>query len=235
MRTVLISGASSDIGLAVCRRYLAANWRIIAHFRTPRPELDKLAGPAMETWQADFVDTERLERDLRDRRVYFGKADAFVNLATTMPPCSFEAATASQILSTLAVNLLPGLLIMQAIAPAMVGRKWGRIVHASSIGVKFGGGADSFMYSLSKHSQEFIPRAALSWAEHGVFVNVVRIGVTATRAFAKYPAAHLQDRVAKIPARRAATTDEMAEFLYWLASESNGFVSGEVLSAAGGE
>lgn len=234
-RTVLISGASSDIGLALCRRYLAADWRIIAHFRTPRPELEKLVCPALQTWQADFADTQRLERELSDRRDLLSRADAFVNLAAMVPPCSFETATASRILSTLATNLLPGLLIMQTVAPAMVERHWGRIVHASSIGVKFGGAADNFLYSLSKHCQEFIPRAARSWAKNGVFVNVVRVGVTATRAFANDPPGRLAERVAKIPARRAADAAEIAEFLWWLASENNGFVSGEVLSAAGGE
>jgi 3-oxoacyl-[acyl-carrier protein] reductase len=233
--TVLISGASSDIGVALCRRYLAADWNIVAHFRTVRPELETLTGSRLETWQADFADTNHLEREIAERRVRFSQVDSFINLAAAMPVCSFEDATVDAIMAALAANLVPGLLLMRAVAPAMVKRRWGRIVHGSSIGVKFGGGSDSFLYSLSKHAQEFIPRSARLWAAHGVLVNVVRIGVTATRASTNYPDKQVGDRVALIPARRAATTEEIAEILFWLGSEQNGFVSGEVVAASGGE
>jgi NAD(P)-dependent dehydrogenase (short-subunit alcohol dehydrogenase family) len=235
MPTVLVSGASSDIGLPVCRRYLVAGWRVIGHFRRRRPELDALTGPNLETWQADFADLEELERELHDNLAFFTRADSFINLAAAMPPRSFEAATATDIISTLSINLVPGLLIMQAIGPAMTQRKWGRIVHASSIGVKFGGGSESFVYSLSKHAQEFIPRSARAWAAQGVLVNVVRVGVTATRAHENFPAKLREERIAKIPMRRAATPEEMAETFFWLGSEQNSFMSGEIVTVAGGE
>jgi NAD(P)-dependent dehydrogenase (short-subunit alcohol dehydrogenase family) len=188
----------------------------------------------LQTWQADFADANELEREIAEQRARLSKVDSFVNLAATMPVCSFQDATADGILATLATNLIPGLLLMREVAPAMVERGWGRIVHGSSIGVKFGGGSDSFLYSLSKHAQEFIPRAARLWAAHGVLVNVVRIGVTATRASTNYPDKQV-DRVALIPARRVATTEEIAETLFWLGSEQNGFISGEVVAASGGE
>ena len=235
MPTVLISGASSDIGLAVCRRYLAADWSVIAHCRTVRTELSALAGTKLEIWQANFADKDVLEREIGAQRSRFSRVDSFVNLAAAMPVCSFEDATADAILSVLTTNLVSGLLLMQAVSPAMVERGWGRIVHASSIGVKFGGGSDSFLYSLSKHAQEFIPRAARLWVAQGVLVNIVRVGVTATRAGAKYPSKRMDDRVALIPARRAATTEEIAEIFFWLGSERNSYISGEVITAAGGE
>jgi len=233
--TVLIGGASSDIGVALCRRYLAEDWNIVAHFRSMRADLEALTGSKLITWQADFADTNELERAIAEQRVRFSQVDSFVNLAAAMPVCSFEDATADGIMATLATNLVPGLLLMRAVAPAMIERGWGRIVHGSSIGVKFGGGSDSFLYSLSKHAQEFIPRTARLWAAHGVLVNVVRIGVTATRASTNYPDKQVGDRLALIPARRAATTEEIADFLFWLGSERNRFISGEVIAASGGE
>jgi 3-oxoacyl-[acyl-carrier protein] reductase len=235
LRTVLISGASSDIGLAVCRRYLAADWRVIAHFRTHRAELNALVGPRLETWQADFANTDSLQQRLDEQNSRLQEADAFINLAASVVPTRFEDATAQAVLAMLAINLVPGLLIMQALAPAMLSRKWGRIVHASSIGVKFGGGSDSFLYSLSKHAQEFIPRASRGWSAQGVLVNVVRVGVTDTRAHRVFPEKRLEDRVALIPAGRAAMPDEIADIFFWLGSQQNANISGEIISAAGGE
>ena len=235
MRTAFVSGASSDIGLALCRRYLDAGWRVIGHFRTPRAELDALRGEMLETWQCDFADTPKLERALRDNADRFRRADSFISLAADVQPCRFDQAGADVILAALGVNLLPGLLLMREIGPAMAERGFGRIVHASSIGVKFGGGSETFAYSLSKHAQEFIPRACRAWAERNVFVNVVRIGVTETRIHARLPDRDFAARTALIPARRAATPQEVAEALFWLGSERNGFTTGQVIAVAGGE
>lgn len=235
MRTAFVSGASSDIGLALCRRYLDAGWRVIGHFRTPRPELDALRGTMLETWQCDFADTARLEAALREEADRLQQADSLVSLAADVRPCRLEQAGADEILAALSVNLLPGLLLMRTMGPAMVERGFGRIVHASSIGVKFGGGSETFSYSLSKHAQEFIPRACRSWAERNVFVNVVRIGVTETRLHGRLPERSMAERAKLIPAKRPATPDEIARTLFWLGSEQNGFTSAEVLAVAGGE
>lgn len=238
MKTVLITGASSDIGLATSRRYLAAGWRVIGHYRTPRPELTALMAEhpqTLEGWQADFADTKALESKLAEDPGFFTRADALVNLAAALPANRFESVSASDILSTLAINLVPGLLLMQKMGPAMVERGFGRILHASSIGVKFGGGGDSFCYSLSKHAQEFIPSAARKWAASNVLVNVLRIGVTDTRTHAHIPGKNMAERAALIPARRMADPDEIAGTAFWLASEENGFTGGQVIAASGGE
>jgi len=236
MRTVFVAGASSDIGIAVCRRYIDAGWRVIGHFRTPRPELDALrSGKKLELLCVDFAETSELKTMLARNDRGLMSADALINLAAAVPACDFLSATPELIHSTLATNLLPGIMLMQALGPAMAERGWGRIVHASSIGVKFGGGTDSFLYSLSKHALEFIPSAARAWASANVLVNVLRVGVTNTRAHGQFPDKCMADRAARIPAKRMATTDEMAELLYWLGSEHNGFIAGEVIDAAGGE
>ena len=53
----------------------------------------------------------------------------------------------------------------------MISHKWGRILNCSSIGIKIGGGKNSFNYSLSKHCLEFIPNSYKFWAENNVFIN----------------------------------------------------------------
>ncbi len=235
MRTVFVTGASSDIGLAVCRRYLDAGWQVIGHFRTSRPALEALAGPRFEPWCADFADTAALEATLAADPGFFTRADALVNLAADMTPVRFEEVSAAVLLRMLAINLVPGLLLMRVMEPAMAARGFGRIVHASSIGVKFGGGSDSFCYSLSKHAQEFIPSATRRSAAANVLVNVIRVGVTDTRAHLRFPGKSMAERVRLIPRQRAATPDEMAETLVWFGSEANATITGQVIAAAGGE
>ena len=236
-KTVFVTGASSEIGLAVCRRYLDAGYKVIAHYRTLRPELEALAAghAGLELFHFDFQDTQGFEATVKRDQAFFEQADVLVNLAADIPEGVFEEASAEVMLSAFRVNVLPGFLLMQVMGPAMANRNWGRIVHASSIGVKFGGGRNSFAYSLSKHALEFIPSACRKWTKHNVLGNVVRIGVTDTSNHMDVLGKDIKEREQLIPIGRAATCEEMAKNLYWLGSEENTYITGQVISVSGGE
>lgn len=236
-KTVFVTGASSDIGLQACRRYRDAGYRVIAHYRKGRPELEAMGGrnDGVELFPFDFADTAGLERALETERGYFAQADVLVNLAAALPDGPFEQTRADVMMDAFRVNVLPGMLLMQVMGPAMAERGWGRIVHASSIGVKFGGGMNSFAYSLSKHALEFIPNAARKWAKADVLTNVVRIGVTDTLSHQSISGKDLEERAGLIPAGRVAAPDEIAKTLYWLGSSENTYISGQVVAVSGGE
>lgn len=238
MKQVLVTGASSDIGLAVCRRYLSDGWRVVAHYRSHRPELDSLiAGAAgrVVPLALDFSDTAGLEGGLTRNWNLLRASDALVSCAATLDSLPFAEVTAEALLHHFAINVVPGVLLMRDLAPAMVQRGWGRIVHLSSIGVKFGGGSGSFCYALSKHAQEYLPSDHKAWAAAGVLVNVLRVGVTDTRFHKRDPSKDMNRRVSLIPAGRMASPDEIAETAHWLGGERNTFMTGQVVAAAGGE
>ena len=75
--------------------------------------------------------------------------------------------------------------VLRHILKKMVKKKYGRIVNGSSIGVKFGGGENSFNYSLSKHLLEFIPNTLRKLASKNIIINNIRIGVTDTKIHKK--------------------------------------------------
>lgn len=237
MKTVFIGGASSDIGIPLCAKYAQAGYKVIAHYRKMRAEFQKVCdlSPSITPYQLDFSDPGKLEEEIENKNDLFGAVDVLVNLAADMRPVSFLEASSEDILGALKSNLLPGLLLMKAIGPSMIKRGWGRVVQTSSIGVKYGGGMRNFPYALSKHAEEFIPAECRKWAQHNVLVNVVRIGVTDTRIHKVEPDKSLEDRSRLIPMKRPAAPLEICEFLFWLGSEENSFVTGEVIAASGGE
>ena len=89
------------------------------------------------------------------------------------------------ITKSLRINTLFPLIIQQKIILGMKKRKYGRILNGSSIGVKFGGGKNTFNYSMSKHLNEFVPRDYKDWAKKGLLYNVLRIGTTNTKIHPK--------------------------------------------------
>ena len=112
----------------------------------------------------------------------------------------------SSILRSLTVNALLPILIEKMLVKRMLSQKWGRILNCSSIGVKFGGGTNSYNYSLSKHCLEFIPSNYKNWAKRNVFINNLRIGVTNTKIHKKMKRKKLKmkKRLKLIPINRMA-------------------------------
>lgn len=161
--------------------------------------------------------------------------DVAIFLASLAVPSCLEKIDLSQLERTMAVGALSNFILMGSIGPAMAQRGWGRIVIGSSIGVKFGGGVDSFAYALANHASEFLPRSVRDWTASRVLTNVVRIGVTNTPLHNSFPDRDFQQRVKLVPLKRAATTAEIAGFITWYGSEQNTYVSGQTVAISGGE
>lgn len=228
-------GASSGIGLKVCQRYLSGGHHVLAHYWSNSQALQSLSNAYMhlETLQLDLGDLASVKETAAQQSVT--SCDVLVSLASLAKQTSIEDFDLDVFSRTLNIGALSNFVLMGAVGPAMAERGWGRIVIGSSIGVKFGGGDDSFAYALANHTSEFIPRSAREWAASNVLTNVVRIGVTDTNAHDAFPGRDLKERALKIPIQRMATTDEIADYLFWLGSDQNTYLTGQVTAISGGE
>ena len=228
----MVIGASSTVGVEVCKRYLTAGHLVTAHFNSSLPALSTLApNSRLEPVQCDLADLSSV-RELANANT---DTDILIFLASLATPSHLENIDVSQLERALAVGALSNYILMGAIGPAMAQRQWGRIVIGSSIGVKFGGGTDSFAYALANHASEFLPRSVRDWTPSNVLTNVVRIGVTDTPLHEAFPDRDFQQRVELVPLKRAATTSEIADFITWYGSEQNTYVSGQTVAISGGE
>ena len=113
--------------------------------------------------------------------------------------------------------------------------KYGRILNVSSIGVKYGGGKNTFNYSFSKHALEFIPSKIKSLTNLNILSNILRVGVVNTKMMKKIKNKNIAKRISLIPIKRAAKRTEIAETIYFLSSDKNTYISNEKITIAGGE
>ena len=235
-KKAVILGGSSVIGRELCARYLSSGYEVTAYHHSfePRGEVDARLD-SVRWVRLDLADLEAVAQHLKTNETEISKSDVLVCLASNAQPTSLGPASPLELSSALAVGALSNFLFLGILGPKMAERGWGRIVLGSSIGVKFGGGLNSFAYSLAHHTSEFIPQAARRWAANGVLTNVVRIGVTDTPIHDAFGDRDFVARVAMIPAQRAAKPAEIADFLYWHGSDLNTFVTGQVVSISGGE
>jgi len=237
MRQVFITGASSDIGIATCRKYLSNGFYVVGHYNRGQDKFFELVNSSqnIQALKIDLSNPTNIERAFVQDKDLFQKTDVLINMAAISQPKPFPNITAADIAEALNVNLMAALLFIRISTSGMIKRKWGRIVNIGSIGVKFGGGKTSFCYALSKHSLEFFPADHKEWAAENVFINTLRVGVTDTKFHSNNLEKNMAHRVEMIPAKRMAKSDEIADIIYWYGSGKNTFITGQIISVSGGE
>ena len=234
---VLILGGSSDIGIEVIKIFLKLNWNVSAHYFRNKTKLNLLKKKSknLNLIKLDFSKANP-KVEILIKKNFKDKYDSIINLIGYIDNIGYENTNLKSITKSLTANMIIPVLIEKNCVKKMISQKWGRILNCSSIGIKFGGGKNSFNYSLSKHCLEFIPNSYKFWAENNVFINNLRIGVTDTKIHKRMKKnLQLKERLKLIPAKRMATPSEMAIYIVNLSTEKNSYMTGQTLTVSGGE
>tara|TARA_B110000881_G_C18512589_1_gene483107 strand:- start:146 stop:862 length:717 start_codon:yes stop_codon:yes gene_type:complete len=236
-KKILITGASSDIGIAVVQKYLELGWVVTAHFNKNSQKLKnlKLHNHNLDLFCFDFKYIKKFEKFVKENKSFFKKFDAFISLTGLNNSKQFNSLKINEINEHLNVNYFSSLLIVREVVNSMKNRNWGRVLLTSSIGTKFGGGEKTFAYSLSKYMNEFFPSSLKEKIKYNVLYNCLRIGVTDTKIHKKVKNKNMKKRIDLIPIKRMAKTIEIAEYIYFLCSSKNTQITNELLNISGGE
>ena len=157
-KLVLILGASSDIGLSITKKFVEEGYQVLAHYNKGNKNFTKYIKNTTNVFaiKFNFITTNnKIEKFLKNKKIL--KADIFINALGYIKPENFKNINLENFEKTLKVNFYPSFILTKNLGLKMCKKKWGRIVHISSIGVKFGGGENNYYYSLSKHCLEFFP------------------------------------------------------------------------------
>ena len=235
---VLILGGSSDIGIEVLKNFLQLQWEVTAHFYKNKEKLESLRKKSknLNIIKFDFSNYNDLNIEKLMVKKFNGRYDSIINLVGYVDNKGFENTNLKSILQSLTANAILPILIEKILVKRMLAQKWGRILNCSSIGVKFGGGKNSYNYSLSKHCLEFIPNAYKNWAKKNVFINNLRIGVTNTKIHKIMKRnVMMKRRIQLIPMNRMAEPKEISIYITNLTTDSNSYMTGQTIVVSGGE
>ncbi len=133
-KVILITGASSGIGLETAKLFQSKNWKVAATMRTPEKaeDLQKIAD--VETIRLDVTDVESIKAAISEALEKFGRIDALVNNAGYGLLGPFEAASPEQIERQFDTNLFGLFNVCREIIPHFREQKRGTIVNISSLG-----------------------------------------------------------------------------------------------------
>ena len=218
----------------MCKKLLKNNNFVLAHYNKNKKKLNSLNSKNLEILQIDFnLDLKNLTKKLKK----ISDIDVLVNLVGHTDKKSHANTDLLSMIKSIKINALIPQLIIKKCLTNMLKKKWGRILNCSSIGVKFGGGLNTYNYSLSKHCLEFIPGNFREWAKNNVSINNLRIGSTITGIHKKMGRGKnfMRQRIKLIPMQRQATVEEISSYIIHLISEENSYMTGSTISVSGGE
>ncbi len=236
LKKILILGASSDIGLKTIDLFLAHNWKVYAHYNKESKKLTSLKKnyKNLNLIKLEFKNNKNIEKKVK--KSFNHGYHSIINLIGYIDNKSFLNTKLKDTLEAISINALIPNIILRNNLGFMVKEKWGRIVNGSALGIPYGGGEYSFNYNLSKHCLEFIPGKFRDWAKKNILINNLRIGHTNTKIHKKMKKTIFGSRrINLIPMNRMARKKEMAEYLFFMATEKNSFMTNETISATGGE
>jgi NAD(P)-dependent dehydrogenase (short-subunit alcohol dehydrogenase family) len=248
-KTVLITGGSKGIGLACARAFLAEGARVVLVSRDPanldRAKAQLAAGDRVLALAADLRQTEAAQKMAVGAEAAFGTVDIVVNSAGAARRYLPEELNARAWHDAMDAKYFTYIHTLDALLPRMAGRGEGAVVNIIGMGGKV---ATSFhLAGGAANSALMLATVGLAhvYGPKGIRVNAINPAATMTgrvqealrleaTARGMTEAQVLAQGEAKVPLRRYATPEDVAQLTLFLASPRASYITGAIIPMDGG-
>lgn len=215
-RIALITGASRGIGKAIADRLSKNGIKVILPTHS---EMDLSSNESIDWYLKSLPHT----------------VDILVNNAGINPIAPFQEINDDDFSDTMQLNLNAPIRITRSLIQGMMDQQYGRIVNVSSIW-SLVSKPGRISYSVSKSGLNGFTRAlAVEVAQYNILVNTVAPGFVNTDLTRQNNSPKDIEEIArKIPLGRLAEPEEVAQFVGYLCSEANSYITGQCLVMDGG-
>lgn len=216
MYRTLITGASRGIGAAIKELFAQNGLKV---FAPTREEMDLASNESIRNY------ISKLDEDI----------DILINNAGINQLAGLDEITDDKIQAMLQVNLTAQMQLIKLLAPKMKKNNYGRIVNITSIWSDFSKDK-RILYTVAKAGVKGLTVAsAVELSKHNILINAVAPGFVNTEMTSQNNSpAEIEQLAQTLPIKRLAEPKEIAEIVYFLASDKNTFITGQTVFADGG-
>lgn len=240
-QTCLVTGGSMGIGLAICQRFASAGFQVYnLDIQPPKqPEAN------IHWLKADMGNSQQVTQAVQQAIAQSGAIHTLVCNAGIHLSANIEQTSEAQLDQLFAINVKGAVAAIQGVLPGMCEQHAGSILLISS-DQAIVGKTRSFAYGLSKAALASIAKTtALDYAQYGIRANAICPGTIETPLYhqainnyikqsgADETQVHQQEAALQ-PLGRLGRADEVAELVFFLASDKAAFITGSLQVIDGG-
>ena len=238
-KTVLITGGAGGIGSATAKKFAKQGYDIAINYYSSDDKAVELKDDILseyqvkaEIYKADVSDESQVSGMIDKIKNNFGKVDVLVNNAGIVYDRDFEDITVEQFKKTLSVNVIGAFIVAREIRKIMP--DGGAIVNISSTNGTKTISPECLDYNISKIGLQSLTRDLAFQFRPSIRVNAVAIGWANTDMNKDLPDEYIKTELGKIYLGRFAKPEEIANAIYFLASNEASYVNGSILTIDAG-
>lgn len=239
-KVAIVTGGTRGIGYAIVRKFIQEGAIVIlcgSREETATKALAKLKAEftnatADAIWP-NLTNKEAIKEAFAQVKQKYGHLDIMVNNAGIAQRTPFLEYSEKEYNEIMDLNVKSIFVCSQVAADIMKGQGGGVILNTSSV-VSLYGQTSGFGYPTSKFAVNGLTKSlARELGKYNIRVNAVAPGVVKTDMVANLPKEIIQPVIDKIPMKRMAEAEDIANAFLYLASDLASYVSGEILSVDG--
>lgn len=241
-KTALVLGATGGIGKATSVKLASNGYDLILQYNNNenkavdlKNELEKY-GVKVYILKADLLNDADYNEVFEFVQRRFNRLSVFVNAATVpLSNVKFDQLEWRDFENQINSNLKSNFLLIQKIYPLMSAQSYGKIVLIATQAIEQPNTEWLHYISAKSALHGFMKATALEVSRYGIRINMVSPGMTDTELVANIPNKIRLLNAAKTPLKRIATPEDIANAIYFLASEESDFLTGETIRVNGGQ
>lgn len=241
-KIALVTGGCYGIGMAMAKALARAGATIVVNARS-KENIDK----AVADYKADGIDAhayvcdvtkeDQVKAMVADIAAKLGDIDILVNNAGIIKRIPALEMSVEEFSEVIDIDLIGPFIVSKAVAPGMIAKGAGKIINICSMMSELGRETVS-AYAAAKGGLKMLTKnLACEWAEHNIQVNGIGPGYIATPQTAplRVSGNPFNDFIiAKTPAARWGTPEDLEGPVVFLASPASDFINGHILYVDGG-
>lgn len=230
-KSILVTGASSDIGILLTQSLLKKGYRVTGHYGSNAAGLKKLESPQLCLVQADLTNFEQAKSLVEKSIEHWGSLDGLVNMIGPLEFKDLLDVTPERWRQMIELNLNVAFTMTHYAQSALIASK-GNVINFAYAGVEdVRAWRMATSYAAAKAGIAILTKSfASALAVKGVRVNAVAPGYIDFGAFSKEDTAQI---LKQMPQGRMGQPGEVVDVVHWLLDGSPSYVNGAIIPVAG--
>ena len=236
IKKIFITGASGGIGSAICKKFIDKNFTLVLTASSDEKveKLKDIYGDNNFYYKINLADSEILETCLKEVAKNHKDISVIVNNAGVTEDNLIFRMKNEQWNKVIQTNLNSNYQIIKSLLPNMLSKKYGKIIGISSI-VGSTGNPGQANYVASKSGMIGLYKSIASEvAKRNINVNIISPGFISTSMTENLSSEQKESYLSRIPMSRFGKPEDIANLVYFLATDDSSYITGQNFHVNGG-